>query len=334
MQLGVDPALGVLVSGLDLATTSWLVGLDGSRSEAEILAEAAAAGIDVADAVRILSGLASAGVLLAGPVEGLCEAGPLLPELIDLTADSPVLGEGNQTLANRARRHVVIDGANRVGVPLAALLAASGVGTVSFLDDERVRRCDVSVGGFSPDDEGDLRTLAAARALRRISPRAATPASSDPTGAQAADLVILCRPWIAHDPVRIHRLPERGVHLSVAVREGTVVIGPLVVPGRTSCLRCAELHRSDRDPRWPAVAAQLGGRLPRAVQEPTSVLATLAAALAASQALDHLDGIRLPVVIEATLELRPPDWQLHRRRWPAHTDCGCLAGVGDPARAG
>jgi nicotinamidase-related amidase len=41
------------------------------------------------------------------------------------------------------------------------------------------------------------------------------------------------------------------------VRDGTGLVGPLVIPGVTSCLRCADLHRSDRDAAWPALAAQL-----------------------------------------------------------------------------
>ncbi|MBA3338258.1 MAG: thiamine biosynthesis protein ThiF [Geodermatophilaceae bacterium] len=333
LQIGTDPTTGVLVSGLELPTATWLTNLDGSRSEAEILTDAGAAGLDLAAAVRIMSGLRRAGVLLTGPIgaESLIEAGPLLPELVALTGAEPAPGQGSQTLADRAARHVVIDGANRIGVPLAAILAASGVGRLSFLDAESVRRCDAAVGGLSPDDEGQPRTMAAQRAIRRVSPLAGTRAE---LAAAAPDLVILCQPWTVHDPLHTDGPVQRSTHLAVAVREGTVVIGPLVVPGQTSCLSCAERHRTDRDPRWPAVAAQLVATPNRAMHEPTSVLGTLAAALAAGQVLDHLDGMKVPEIIDATLELRPPDWQLHRRRWPPHVDCGCLRSAVDPARVG
>ena len=56
---------------------------------------------------------------------------------------------------------------------------------------------------------------------------------------------------------RIHWWPIRGCcatctppripHLPVRVRDGAGLVGPLVMPGVTSCLRCADLHRSDRD---------------------------------------------------------------------------------------
>ncbi|MGI8626646.1 MAG: ThiF family adenylyltransferase [Geodermatophilaceae bacterium] len=335
LQIGVDPTVGVLVSGLDAQTATWLTGLNGSRSEAQVLAEAAAIGLDLATAVRILSGLRRAGVLLPAPIgpENLADCGPLLPELIDLTAGRPSPGEGRVALTARSRRHVVIDGANRIGVPLGALLSASGIGRLSFLDTEPVRRCDVAVGGLRLEDEGEPRILAAQQALRRNSPMAQAPEALGLNAPAEADLVVLCRPWTAHDPLQAHGLTDRSAHLAVAVREGTVVIGPLVLPGRTSCLHCAELHRADRDPRWPAVAAQLVAGSNQAMHEPTSVLATLAASLAAGQVLEHLDGARLPEVIEATLELCPPDWELHRRSWPPHADCGCTDAAEDRARS-
>ena len=52
---------------------------------------------------------------------------------------------------------------------------------------------------------------------------------------------------------------------------------PLVIPGVTSCLRCADLHRSDRDAAWPAVAAQLRDAVGSA--DRATVLATAALAL-------------------------------------------------------
>ncbi|MBA3411655.1 MAG: thiamine biosynthesis protein ThiF [Geodermatophilaceae bacterium] len=331
LQIGIDPTDGVLVSGVDAATAIWLTGLDGSRTEAETLADAEAVGLDIATAVRVLSGLSRSGVLLSTPIDtqNLGDAGALLPELVSLIAAHASPLDGGQALTARSRLHIVIDGANRIGVPLGALLAASGVGRLSFLDAEYVRRCDAGVGGLSLEDEGEPRVSAAQHALRRIS---AMDQSRTVASPQEADLLILCQPWSVHDPLQARGLSDRTAHLAVAVRDGTVVIGPLVLPGRTSCLRCAEMHRTDRDSRWPAVAAQLVAAPNRAVHEPTNVLSTLAAALAAGQVLDHLDGTRVPDVLEATMELRPPDWQLHRRPWPPHADCGCLETSTEHAR--
>jgi hypothetical protein len=77
-------------------------------------------------------------------------------------------------------------------------------------------------------------------------------------------------------------------HLAVRLRDGTGVVGPLVLPGRSACLGCVELHRRSRDPGWPAVAAQLIEREGSA--DPATAAAT--AALGVAQVLLVIDGER------------------------------------------
>ena len=83
-------------------------------------------------------------------------------------------------------------------------------------------------------------------------------------------------------------MPRRTPHLLVRVRDGNGLVGPMVVPGVTSCLRCADLHRSDHDAAWPAVAAQLRDTVGTA--DRATVLAT--AALAVNQVDRVLRAIR------------------------------------------
>ncbi len=52
----------------------------------------------------------------------------------------------------------------------------------------------------------------------------------------AVDLVVLADYLIA-DPRMVRDLHSQGVaHLAVRVRDGTGLVGPLVIPGMTSCL--------------------------------------------------------------------------------------------------
>ncbi len=97
-----------------------------------------------------------------------------------------------------------------------------------------------------------------------------------------------------------------------------------MLPGLTSCLRCADLHRLDRDPAWDALAVQLS-ITPRHRLASEVALATVVGGLAAVQALEFLDGGR-PASVEASLEMQLPDWRLRRRSWPVHPDCDCLSG--------
>ncbi len=122
-------------------------------------------------------------------------------------------------------------------------------------------------------------------------------------------------------------------HLGVVLRAASIVIGPLVVPGRGPCLRCVDLHHSDADPRWPAVLAQVDGSrrrsagdrtaLPRpVVEEPT--LSALAASLAALSALTHLDGSGRPGSARArSVQVSLPHGDVHRQDWGVHPECGC-----------
>jgi hypothetical protein len=115
-------------------------------------------------------------------------------------------------------------------------------------------------------------------------------------------------------------------HLVATVRGETGVVGPLVVPGGTSCLRCGDLHRRDTDPRWPVLAAQLtGAELPAGGATVTCLLTAVTAAV---QVLAHLDGSGAPAALGTTIELRPPELVARTRRWPPHPACGCRPDTG------
>jgi hypothetical protein len=71
-------------------------------------------------------------------------------------------------------------------------------------------------------------------------------------------------------------------HLPVVFGERAAVLGPLVVPGATPCLRCAEEHRIDADPAWPVLAGQLLGLRPAAAAAAVALRMELHARLAAA----------------------------------------------------
>jgi hypothetical protein len=318
---GVDSTDGVLLGPDGSGVAALLRGLDGRRAQRAVLADAAREGLDPTDVASVLDGLRAAGLLLDLDAADLlaADAGP--------AAAARTAAEIPGAL-NRSRRRavVLVDGATRVGTPLAAVLAASGVGRVSIRDTGLTTAGDVVVGGLTAADEGRPRSLAAADAIRRASPL--TDLRPLPSGA-AADLVVLARAWGASDPL-VEEIHRSGVpHLVAAVRGQTGVVGPLVVPGATSCLRCADLHRRDADPRWPRLAAQLTATDPPA--SGATVTCLLTAATAALQVLAYLDGTGSPGTLDATIELRPPDHAPRLRRWPAHPACRCGA-AGPPAR--
>jgi hypothetical protein len=323
---GVDTGDGLLLDPDGAAVVALLRGLDGRRAQRTVLGDATRDGLDPGVVAQVLDGLRATGLLVDLDAADLLatDAGPGAAARTAAELPAALTRPGGW----RARRQavVVVEGATRVGTPLAAMLAASGVGRVSVRDPGVTAAGDAVVGGLSAADEGRPRSLAAADAVRRANPLTdLRPLPSD----VAADLVVLARPWAASDPLAagIHR---SGVpHLVATVRGQTGVVGPLVVPGATSCLHCADLHRRDADPRWPRLAAQLtSGDLP---PSGATITCLLTAATAALQVLAYLDGSAAPGVLDATIELRPPQFTPRVRRWPAHAACACGAAGGKPA---
>ena len=149
--------------------------------------------------------------------------------------------------------------------------------------------------------------------------------TSKPHAVVNADLVLLTDQLVA-EPRMLRELHDAGVaHLSVRVRDGTGLVGPMVLPGVTSCLGCADLHRCDRDAAWPTVAAQLRNAVGTA--DRATVLAT--AALALGQAEAVIRAIRgdadpsPPATWSTTLEFDVAAGSISTRHWPRHPRCPC-----------
>ncbi|MFT4262130.1 MAG: hypothetical protein QM572_01990, partial [Nocardioides sp.] len=112
---------------------------------------------------------------------------------------------------------------------------------------------------------------------------------------------------------------QSGAHLPVAALSDGWEIGPLVVPGRTACLRCVDAARSQVDPRLPLVVDQVARR-PAAAASPASAT-TLGLALVVREILAWVDGDE-PASWSATITV-PSSGLPERHGWLRHPDCGC-----------
>src|SRR5664280_2551203 len=334
LQLGVDPRIAVLLSGLDTATVELLDCLDGTRDLSAVLTSAANMGVEPERAQRLLDLLLAAGALDDAAVDvrplaglGASERDRLSPDLAALSLSVTEPGGSVAVLAARRRAVVEIVGAGRVGAPLGAHLAAAGVGHVAVNDDAASTMADVAVGGVTAADAGAPRSQAARTAIRRAS--TATVADPLPVGSRP-HLVVLA-PVGLPSLTATAALVDQGIaHLLVHVSETVGVLGPLVLPGSTSCVTCADLHRTARDPGWPLLRAQLSSPGPYGTEAVDGTLAAAAAAHAALQALDFLDALlrrsqpwTVPATADGTLELARSDWRWRRHSWPPHPQCRC-----------
>jgi bacteriocin biosynthesis cyclodehydratase domain-containing protein len=129
-----------------------------------------------------------------------------------------------------------------------------------------------------------------------------------------------------HEPATdvLDRLMRAGLpHLVAGMRGDTGVVGPLVLPGATPCLRCVDLTRRQQDRQWAGVREQLSHPERPVVPAPTpAVVTTAVAALAASDVLARLEG-RTAATTGATASLTLAAPLPSMRRWPVQPACGC-----------
>jgi hypothetical protein len=205
---------------------------------------------------------------------------------------------------------------------LVAQLVSAGVATRGYRQSSG-RAASIRVHGRGPLSELLVETLrcSGARIAHSSQPHAAVSATD-------VDLVVLSD-YLVADPRMVRDLHSQGVaHLLVRVRDGIGLVGPLVIPGVTSCLGCADLHRRDRDAAWPAICAQL--RETVGVADRATVLAT--AALALSQVHRVIAAVRgqqaaadpgPPQTLNATLEFDLHAGAIVARHWTKHPLCSC-----------
>jgi len=155
-------------------------------------------------------------------------------------------------------------------------------------------------------------------------------------GAPAGVGLVVLADQLAADPRLVRDLQGAGVpHLPVRVRDGVGIVGPLVIPGLSSCLSCADLHRTDRDAAWPALAAQLReviGTADRptllataalALAQLQQIIAAVRAGTASGTASGTVPGPPAPATLNATVEVDVASQSIRARRWSRHPLCGC-----------
>ena len=124
------------------------------------------------------------------------------------------------------------------------------------------------------------------------------------------------------DPRRAAALMSSDTtHLPITLAGDRIVVGPVVVPGRSACLACLHAHRADADPTWPLVAAQLIGR----ARTPTDTGHSIEAAVLSARLLRRAtatSAASLSVTLSATNVRRV--WHAHR----PHERCLCRSPEG------
>ncbi len=107
-------------------------------------------------------------------------------------------------------------------------------------------------------------------------------------------------------------------HIGVIFGDERVLVSPVVVPGRTACLRCADLWRRDADPHWPVLATQLVERPAATMLDPL----LRAEALAAAARL-HLEATDAPHDPPHRGYVLTRHGRVEQLPASPHPECGC-----------
>jgi len=321
-----------------------------------VLAAAGDLGMDAAAAEHVLSLLTAAGALSDLPAGRYGTLPPgararLAPELATAALARGDTDGGARTLARRQAACVRVHGASRAGLWIAGMLTAAGIGQVISTGPTAARPGPAGPEGPGPaappsanpghsTDPGPLgrdprgphasadrpagsgRRASGGRAPASRSASSGRRATGAPAHPRRPSLVVLADSHRRELPAMLAM--KLVPHLAVSASEAIGVVGPLVLPGRSACLRCLDLTRAERDPAWPLILAQLSAQAGADPPGCDTVLATMVAAQAVAQALAFIDQDgQAPAVTNGTLELVLPGWQWRRRTWQPHPRCEC-----------
>ena len=132
-------------------------------------------------------------------------------------------------------------------------------------------------------------------------------------------------------------LSENIVHLPISnLIENKIVIGPIVIPGKTPCLNCLNLWRAERFPHHNSfeilVALDCGEG--KGLELPSAQVALLTGLITTQviQYCSSLDSVEAVKLVGATLAINlfdplgsisSDDETFGYRYWQPHISCGC-----------
>jgi hypothetical protein len=312
VQIGTDPPRCVVVMQAPRESLRILGSLDGASTVGHVLHTHDA---DPLVWSALLDQLLAADLL--APVEQLDRDSIPTALGAHLTAERSGLthqhgpATASRIMQTRDDALVIVRGRPVVATSILSMLAAAGVGHL-YHEAGPSRALTPHAGRGA--DRGSIGLLGST--LRETFP---TVRVHPPAAHQHPTIVVLAEGEVPDLGLAAAYIKRRIPHLAVAAGAARAVVGPLVLPGRSSCLSCAHRHRTDIDPDWPTVARHLAQGIPRA----PVFLATAAACLAVGQVLDHIDGVVMPSTVNGTLEWRSGDQVPRRRTWIDHPECGC-----------
>lgn len=249
--------------------------------------------------------------------------------------NSSILPSSSELFSNRAKQEILIFGTNQFTIQLLATLQASGFSRSRIIgsfgkDHSQVIADDLSGGVIQSSDVGSTITQISKRISREH--QLVNLGNQQISGNIKPALIIAMQPIPADYQQRW--LSESTPHFVIgSIIENQLEIGPIVLPGQTTCLRCIDLTFV-ANALTPEIATL--NHLSAIERLPTAALSTLVGMVTtfASNYLDlteerlNSDKENLPLhpLVSSALriDLANPCKQAHIK-WQPNSMCGCGA---------
>jgi len=259
-------------------------------------------------------------------------------------------GISAETLIGKRRDFsIMIYGRNRLALSLFAVLQASGFTQVKLTDRSNSASSD-SIAQVEPADVCGLAVRGSDVGLRKALVLADLARNSQlfPAG----DLATTAFPVIPDFIISTELIPQETLqgwlsenitHLPISnLIENKIVIGPIVIPGKTPCLNCLNLWRADQYPHQNSfeILAALDSGERKGLELPSAQVAFLTG-LITTQVIQYCSSLdseetqvfkNLIKLVGATLAINlfdplgsisSDDETFGYRYWQPHISCGC-----------
>lgn len=232
--------------------------------------------------------------------------------------------DGEAVLLERQYRRVQVESLSRTGLSLSLGLAAAGVGQLLTADQQKVVSEDLGPSGYPSQLAGRSR-VSALQAMLDASPNQ-TKLETGPGEKHLAklDFAILISnqalPIKRYEALMKHAIP----HVAITFDAQGAWVSPTITAGKTACLKCLDLGKTESDEKWPAIASQLATSTKR-FDDTASQL--FAAGLALQKTLTHIDriaGFELTQEETTGYRLNGATGEVSEFNWQSNKACDCF----------
>lgn len=319
IQINLDPNHSLLLSGDSVEIRRFLNALDGQHSIADLTKT-------FPFAKSVLHKLIQRGLIETELLDSQTTSKYTKSELDrfitsqrSYQAAATQLDFSQKRLANLTKAYVAVLTSGPSSALISILLAAQQIGRIKLFAQNDFRASDLPFWiSTTPKAQVDLPQL-----LKGIFSQIKL---NQPPGDQKPDFAIIAdQPWLAVEQ-SIDLINQGIPHLIIEPKVTEVSVGPLVIPGYSSCLKCAEISKSCIDKSWSTMRQLIG---PHQEDQTDWLLLQLAVSFAAAQLIQVIgDGDALTSkLINQRWRFRLPGPTIEIQQMPSHMFCSCQWGV-------